>query len=64
MQIDENVLKSQVNALDGMSDEQIRMMLQTQGSGRFRRYECRSIHAEAISQHDEEHVSRTAQVDD
>jgi len=62
MQIDENVIKSQVNALDGMSDEQIRMMTQSQGSGRFRRHECRSFHAQAVGEHDEEHVSRAAQV--
>ena len=64
MQIDENVLKSQMNALDGMSDEQIRMMAQSQGTCRFRRDERRPIHAEAVGQHGEEHVTRATQVHD
>lgn len=64
MQIDENLLKSQANALDGMSDEQLRMMMQSQGTCRFIRNECRPIDAETVGEHDEEHVSRAAQVYD
>lgn len=63
MNIDEHTIKSQMNAMDSMSDEQLRSMGRMQGKLHLKdRYGHRSLDAATVSSHDEEHVSRTDEI--
>lgn len=61
MNMDENMLKQQADAINGMSDEQLRMMAQNQGRQCLNRIERGSKHPSYVCWHDEEYVTRPTQ---